>query len=83
METGFLVVVSALFGLVVGSFMTVVIERVPEGRSIVRPRSTCPRCGTEIENRDNIPVVRLAAPAREVPLVRRTDLDLPTRSPNS
>jgi leader peptidase (prepilin peptidase) / N-methyltransferase len=57
METGFLVVVSALFGLVAGSFMTVVIERVPDDRSIVRPRSSCPRCGSEIRNRDNIPVL--------------------------
>jgi leader peptidase (prepilin peptidase)/N-methyltransferase len=57
METAFLVVVSALFGLAAGSFMTVVIERVPADQSIVRPRSTCPRCHTEIRNRDNIPVV--------------------------
>jgi leader peptidase (prepilin peptidase) / N-methyltransferase len=45
------------FGLVIGSFMTVVVARVPAGESIVRPRSRCPSCGTQIANRDNIPVV--------------------------
>lgn len=44
-------------GLIFGSFLTVVIHRVPRGESIVRPRSRCPRCGTEIRARDNIPVV--------------------------
>jgi leader peptidase (prepilin peptidase)/N-methyltransferase len=45
------------FGLALGSFMTVVVARVPAGESIVRPRSRCPNCGTEIANRDNIPVI--------------------------
>ena len=44
-------------GLVIGSFLTVVASRVPEGRSIVGPRSQCPGCGTQIAARDNIPVV--------------------------
>jgi leader peptidase (prepilin peptidase)/N-methyltransferase len=45
------------FGLVIGSFMTVVAARVPLGESIVRPRSRCPSCGTQIRTRDNIPVL--------------------------
>ena len=45
------------FGLVIGSFMTVVSARVPAGESVVRPRSRCPLCGAEIRNRDNIPVL--------------------------
>jgi leader peptidase (prepilin peptidase)/N-methyltransferase len=45
------------FGLLIGSFMTVVTARVPAGESIIRPRSHCPRCGTEIRNRDNVPVI--------------------------
>ena len=49
--------VSALFGLLIGSFLNVVIGRVPEGRSVVRPPSACPRCGNEIRTRDNIPIV--------------------------
>jgi leader peptidase (prepilin peptidase)/N-methyltransferase len=45
------------FGLVIGSFMTVVTARVPAGESIISPRSRCPHCGTEIRNRDNVPVL--------------------------
>ena len=44
-------------GLLVGSFLNVVIHRVPVGESVVSPRSRCPECGTEIKVRDNIPVV--------------------------
>jgi len=50
-------IVAFPFGLAIGSFMTVVAARVPAGESIVRPRSRCPRCGAEIEVRDNVPVV--------------------------
>jgi leader peptidase (prepilin peptidase)/N-methyltransferase len=45
------------FGLAIGSFMTVVAARVPAKESIVRPRSRCPSCGTEIAARDNVPVL--------------------------
>lgn len=45
------------FGLVIGSFMTVVIARVPEGESLVRPRSRCGSCGVQIRNRDNVPIL--------------------------
>jgi leader peptidase (prepilin peptidase) / N-methyltransferase len=45
------------FGLALGSFMTVVVARVPAGESVVRLRSRCPRCGAEIGNRDNVPVI--------------------------
>jgi leader peptidase (prepilin peptidase)/N-methyltransferase len=45
------------FGLVIGSFMTVVAARVPVGESVVRPRSRCPSCATPIGNRDNVPIV--------------------------
>src|SRR3981189_2815004 len=44
-------------GAVVGSFLNVVIARVPKGRSIVSPGSRCPRCGSPIAWYDNIPVV--------------------------
>jgi leader peptidase (prepilin peptidase) / N-methyltransferase len=49
-----------LFGLCVGSFLNVVIARVPEGRSIVSPRSACPRCATLIAWYDNIPLLSFA-----------------------
>jgi leader peptidase (prepilin peptidase)/N-methyltransferase len=50
------IIVFAVFGLVIGSFLTVVVERVPQRQSIVAPRSRCPRCGAEIRSRDNVPV---------------------------
>lgn len=52
-----LVLFCGLLGLCIGSFLNVVIARVPEGRSVVKPRSSCPNCGHEIAGRDNIPVV--------------------------
>lgn len=52
-----LTVSCAVLGLAVGSFLNVVIYRVPRGESIVSPRSACPSCGTQIRDRDNVPVV--------------------------
>jgi leader peptidase (prepilin peptidase)/N-methyltransferase len=46
-----------LLGLAIGSFLNVVIYRVPRHVSIVSPRSACPNCHTPIRERDNIPVV--------------------------
>ena len=53
----YLVVVTAVFGLLIGSFLNVVIARVPEGLSVVRPGSRCPTCETPIAPRDNLPVL--------------------------
>lgn len=50
-------VVLVLAGLCVGSFLNVVVARVPEGRSIVRPRSACPRCRSPIPWKDNLPLL--------------------------
>ncbi len=52
-----LVLLSFVVGLAIGSFMTVVVARLPEGESVVAPRSKCPRCGTQLRNRDNVPVL--------------------------
>ncbi|MGN6162717.1 MAG: prepilin peptidase [Marmoricola sp.] len=46
-----------VLGLAIGSFLNVVIHRVPAGESIVRPASRCPECGHEIRNRHNVPVI--------------------------
>lgn len=46
----------ALLGLAIGSFLNVVVYRVPAGRSLT-PDSACPKCGTAIRRRDNIPVI--------------------------
>jgi leader peptidase (prepilin peptidase)/N-methyltransferase len=45
-----------VFGMVIGSFLNVCITRIPEGVSIVAPRSRCPRCETPIKTYDNVPV---------------------------
>lgn len=50
-------VVAALFGLTVGSFLNVVIHRLPLGESLVSPRSRCPSCGAPIAAWDNVPVL--------------------------
>ena len=50
-------VLFALSGLIVGSFLTVVVHRIPSGEGIARGRSRCPRCGTTIRAIDNVPVV--------------------------
>ncbi|WP_233199872.1 A24 family peptidase [Cryobacterium sp. N22] len=50
-------VLSAVLGLAIGSFLNVVVYRVPAGMSVVVPPSSCPRCGAAIASRDNIPVL--------------------------
>ncbi|MGH8972433.1 MAG: prepilin peptidase [Acidimicrobiia bacterium] len=54
---GALVTVLAVFGLAVGSFLNVVIWRVPRKLSVLRPRSQCPACGMPISPMDNVPLV--------------------------
>jgi leader peptidase (prepilin peptidase)/N-methyltransferase len=46
-----------LFGLLVGSFLNVCILRIPAGKSIVLPASSCTKCGRAIAPYDNIPVL--------------------------
>src|SRR5687768_4917492 len=52
-----LLLVVTLSGFLVGSFLTTVVDRVPRGQSVVRPRSRCAACGNPVRNRHNIPVV--------------------------
>ncbi len=51
------VILAGVFGLLIGSFLNVVIWRVPRGESIVSPPSACPGCGAHIRPWDNVPVV--------------------------
>jgi leader peptidase (prepilin peptidase)/N-methyltransferase len=46
-----------IFGLIIGSFLNVVIHRVPRRESIVMPDSHCPECNNRIRPYDNIPVL--------------------------
>ncbi|MGV8967948.1 MAG: prepilin peptidase [Cellulomonas sp.] len=46
-----------ILGLTIGSFLNVVVWRLPRGESVVRPPSACPTCGSAIRRRDNVPVL--------------------------
>jgi len=51
-----LVVLTGVFGMLIGSFVNVVVHRVPAGVSVVTPASRCPDCDTPIAPVDNVPV---------------------------
>ncbi|NCO69066.1 MAG: prepilin peptidase [Acidobacteria bacterium] len=57
MPIWFLIAVTAVYGLAMGSFLNVVIYRVPRGLSLVRPPSHCPACGIVIRWFDNVPLL--------------------------
>jgi leader peptidase (prepilin peptidase)/N-methyltransferase len=52
-----IIAIVGVLGLLVGSFLNVVIYRVPLGKSIVKPRSACPNCDEPIKPWDNVPVI--------------------------
>jgi leader peptidase (prepilin peptidase) / N-methyltransferase len=67
-QLGIVQFVAFLIGLLFGSFLNVCISRVPQGESVVAPRSRCPQCGSPIRWYDNIPVLswpRLSARCRD------------------
>ena len=53
----FTLVFAGIFGLIFGSFLNVCIYRIPQNKSIIWPRSFCPKCGKTIAWYDNIPVI--------------------------
>jgi leader peptidase (prepilin peptidase)/N-methyltransferase len=55
--TGGELLVIGILGLMVGSFLNVCIGRLPAGESVVTPPSHCPKCGTPLAWRDNVPVL--------------------------
>jgi leader peptidase (prepilin peptidase) / N-methyltransferase len=55
--TALIAVIAGVYGLVIGSFLNVVIWRMPRHESLVTPGSHCPGCDTPIAPRDNIPVL--------------------------
>ena len=50
-------VLAGLLGAIVGSFLNVVIWRLPRGESLAKPGSHCPHCGTPVKGYDNVPIV--------------------------
>jgi leader peptidase (prepilin peptidase)/N-methyltransferase len=52
-----LIAFACLLGLLIGSFLNVVVWRVPRGESVAQPGSHCPACGHAVRARDNVPVV--------------------------
>jgi leader peptidase (prepilin peptidase)/N-methyltransferase len=60
LPAAFIVSVVAVFGALIGSFLNVVIHRVPREESIAFPASHCPSCDAAIRPYDNIPVVSWA-----------------------
>ena len=53
----FWIVTAGFLGLAIGSFLNVVVHRVPAGLSVVSPPSRCPDCETAIRGRHNVPVL--------------------------
>lgn len=51
------ILIAAVGGLIIGSFLNVVAWRLPRGESLVTPGSRCPRCETPLRPYDNIPVL--------------------------
>jgi leader peptidase (prepilin peptidase)/N-methyltransferase len=51
------IVLAALGGLIIGSFLNVVAYRLPRGESLAHPPSSCPKCGAGIKPYDNVPVL--------------------------
>ena len=52
-----MVALAGVLGAVTGSFLNVVVHRMPQGQSLSRPRSKCPECDQPIKPWDNVPIV--------------------------
>ena len=50
-------ILAGVFGAIIGSFLNVVIHRIPNDESVVFPTSHCPSCGAAIAFYDNIPIL--------------------------
>ena len=61
MSFSLVIVMTVVAGLVIGSFLTVVVDRVPQGGSVVAPPSRCGSCGLRLGPLDLVPVVSWVA----------------------
>lgn len=57
MTTPWLEISTVMTGLIIGSFLNVVVARLPKGKSLVHPPSHCPQCRKKVGWKDNIPVL--------------------------
>jgi leader peptidase (prepilin peptidase) / N-methyltransferase len=57
MTTALGATLAGVFGAIIGSFLNVVVYRLPRGESLSHPRSRCPRCEVPIRPYDNVPVL--------------------------
>jgi len=57
MNTIFYYIIIIIAGLIIGSFLNVVIYRIPLNKSILKPSSSCPVCGNKVRSYDNIPIL--------------------------
>ena len=55
------IVLAAIFGSTIGSFLNVCIYRLPRGQSIIWPASACPDCGRALAWYENLPIVSYLA----------------------
>src|ERR687895_1116472 len=51
------IAIAGVLGALIGSFLNVVIHRLPRGESLVSPGSRCPSCGAAVAPYDNVPVL--------------------------
>jgi leader peptidase (prepilin peptidase)/N-methyltransferase len=56
MHDPILLMIVFVFGIIIGSFLNVLIYRLPRKLSLIRPRSKCPRCDSKIKFYDNVPI---------------------------
>ena len=78
MSFSLLMVVVVVAGLLIGSFLTVVVDRVPNGESVMAPPSRCGSCGLRLGPLDLVPVLSWAALRGTCRPVSYTHLTLPT-----
>ncbi len=78
MPSWFVLTAAAAYGLVLGSFLNVVIHRLPRGMSLLRPRSHCPKCGATVAWYDNVPLLSYLLLAGRC---RRCGVRIPLRYP--
>ena len=71
-------ILAVVFGLIIGSFLNVVIARVPARKSLWKPGSSCPGCDAAIAWHDNVPVLSFAALRGKC---RRCGIGIPWRYP--